>query len=74
MGWWPICGLIECDMTFREAQDIISTVDLEEMRAFGGGMMDVLSLDGMKLLVDEDQTRINQTMTEMIGKRVSTSL
>ena len=44
------------------------------MRAFGGGMMDVLSLDGMKLLVDEDQTRINQTMTEMIGKRVSTSL
>jgi phosphate:Na+ symporter len=43
--------------------------DLEEMRASGGGVMDVLSLDALKLLVDEDQQRINQTMTELIGTR-----
>ena len=46
--------------------------DLEEMRASGGGVMDLLSLDGLKLLVDEDQKRVNQTMTELIGKRVIT--
>ncbi len=46
--------------------------DLEEMRASGGGVMDVLSLDGLKLLVEEDQKRINQTMTELIGKRIIT--
>jgi phosphate:Na+ symporter len=46
--------------------------DLEEMRASGGGVMDVLSLDALKLLVDEDQQRINQTMTELIGTRAIT--
>ena len=46
--------------------------DLEEMRASGGGVIDVLSLDGLKLLVEEDQKRINQTMTELIGKRTIT--
>ncbi len=43
--------------------------DLEEMRESGGGVMDVLSLDALKLLVDEEQQRINQTMTALIGKR-----
>ncbi len=46
--------------------------DLEEMRATDGGVMDVLSLDALKLLVDEDQRRINQTMTELIGTRAIT--
>ncbi|NNJ93418.1 MAG: Na/Pi cotransporter family protein [Halobacteria archaeon] len=46
--------------------------DLEEMRTSGGGVMDVLSLDALKLLVDEDQQRINQTMTELIGTRAIT--
>jgi len=46
--------------------------DLEEMRASGGGVMDVLSLDSLKLLVDEEQKHINQIMTELIGKRVIT--
>ncbi len=34
--------------------------------------MDVLSLDALKLLVDEDQKHINEVLTEMIGKRVIT--
>ena len=34
--------------------------------------MDVLSLDALKLLVDEDQKHINQTMTELIGTRAIT--
>ncbi len=43
--------------------------DLEEMRASTAGVIDVLSLDALKLLVEEDQSRINQTLTELIGKR-----
>jgi phosphate:Na+ symporter len=43
--------------------------DLEEMRTTAGGVMDVLSLDALKLLVDEDQAHINRTMAELIGKR-----
>ena len=46
--------------------------DLEEMRASGAGVMDVLSLDALKLLVDEDHDRINQILTELIGKRAIT--
>jgi phosphate:Na+ symporter len=46
--------------------------DLEEMRASDSGVLDVLSLDALKLLVDEDQKRINQIMTELIGTRVIT--
>ena len=46
--------------------------DLEEMRAAGSGVMDLLSLDGLKLLVDEEQQHVNQIMTELIGKRVIT--
>ncbi len=46
--------------------------DLEEMRATGGGVMDMLSLDALKLMVDEEQRQINQTMTELIGTRAIT--
>ena len=46
--------------------------DLEEMRATNTGVMEVLSLDALKLLVDEDQNRLNQTLTELIGKRAIT--
>jgi phosphate:Na+ symporter len=46
--------------------------DLEEMRANDGGVMDVLSLDALKLLVDEEQKYINRIMTELIGTRAIT--
>jgi len=46
--------------------------DLEEMRATNAGVMDVLSLDALKLLVDEDQNRLNQSLAELIGKRTIT--
>jgi len=46
--------------------------DLEEMRATETGVMDVLSLDALKLLVDEDQNRMSQILTELIGKRAIT--
>ena len=46
--------------------------DLEEMRASGGGVLDALSLDALKLLVDEDQKGISRTVTELIGSRVIT--
>ncbi|NNJ94319.1 MAG: hypothetical protein HKP57_06210 [Halobacteria archaeon] len=42
------------------------------MRASDSGVLDVLSLDALKLLVDEDQQRINQIMTELIGTRAIT--
>jgi len=46
--------------------------DLEEMRATGGGVMDILSLDALKLMVDEEQGQINQTLTKLIGTRAIT--
>ncbi len=46
--------------------------DLEEMRASGGGVLDVLSLDALKVLVDEEQKSISRTVTELVGKRVIT--
>jgi phosphate:Na+ symporter len=46
--------------------------DLEEMRASNAGVMDVLSLDALKLLVDEDQNRLNQSLAELIGRRAIT--
>ena len=46
--------------------------DLEEMRASNAGVMEVLSLDALKLMVDEDLNRLNQTLTELIGKRAIT--
>jgi phosphate:Na+ symporter len=46
--------------------------DLEEMRTSNAGVMDVLSLDALKLVVDEDQNSLNQSLAELIGKRVIT--
>jgi phosphate:Na+ symporter len=46
--------------------------DLEEMRIADSGVIDVLSLDALKLLVDEEQQQINQTVTELIGTRAIT--
>ena len=46
--------------------------DLEEMRASGAGVMDVLSLDALKLLVAEDQDGLNQSLAGLIGKRAIT--
>ncbi|MGB5259537.1 MAG: Na/Pi symporter, partial [Gammaproteobacteria bacterium] len=46
--------------------------DLEELRAKEGGVVEVLSLDALKLLADDDLQRINQTITELIGTRAIT--
>ena len=46
--------------------------DLEEMRAADSGVMDILSLDALKLLVDEEQTSMNKIVTRLIGTRVIT--
>jgi hypothetical protein len=46
--------------------------DLEEMRGSGAGVMEVLSLDALKLLIEEEQQRINQDLTEMIATRAIT--
>ena len=46
--------------------------DLEEMRVSNAGVMDVLSLDALKLLIEEDQQHLNQSLAELIGKRAIT--
>jgi len=43
--------------------------ELEETRASGGEVMDVLELDSLKMLVDEEQKRLQQFMTELIARR-----
>ncbi len=48
--------------------------ELEEMRASSGGVVDLLSLDALKLMVDEEQDKINNTMTELIGRRMITPM
>ncbi|MGB5605768.1 MAG: Na/Pi symporter, partial [Gammaproteobacteria bacterium] len=48
--------------------------ELEEMRGSGGGVVDLLSLDALKLMVDEEQDKINNTMTELIGRRMITPM
>jgi len=47
--------------------------DLEELRNSGAGVIDALSLDALKLLVDEDRDGLNQTIAELIGERAITS-
>lgn len=42
--------------------------ELEETRASGGEVMDVLELDSLKMLVDEEQKRLQQYMTELIAR------
>ena len=46
--------------------------DLEDLRTSSGGVLDVLSLDALKLQVDEDQKAISRTVTELIGRRAIT--
>jgi len=46
--------------------------DLEELRISGAGVIDALSLDALKLLVDEDRDSLNQTIAELIGERAIT--
>ena len=46
--------------------------DLEELRTSGAGVIDVLSLDALKLLVEEEQDGLNQTIAELIGERAIT--
>jgi len=46
--------------------------DLEELRTSGAGVVDALSLDALKLLVDEDRDGLNQTIAELIGARAIT--
>ncbi len=50
--------------------EIAETIrELEHMRLEGGDAMDMLSLDAIKLMIDEGQDRINALMTELIGRR-----
>ena len=46
--------------------------DLEELRVSDAGVIDALSLDALKLLVDEDRDGLNQTIAELIGARAIT--
>lgn len=46
--------------------------DLEELRISGAGIVDVLSLDALKLMVAEDHDGLNQTIAELIGERAIT--
>jgi phosphate:Na+ symporter len=46
--------------------------DLEELRVSGAGVIDALSLDALKLLVDEERDNLNQTISELIGERAIT--
>ena len=42
--------------------------DLEEMRVSDGGVVDVLSLDALKLQVGEEKESINESITDLISK------
>ena len=46
--------------------------DLEELRISGAGVVDTLSLDALKLLVDEEHDDLNQSIAELIGERAIT--
>ncbi len=41
--------------------------ELEVMREIGDGVIDQVSLDALKLVVDEDQEKLNDTMSSLIG-------
>ena len=53
-------------------QIALSIRELEEARSSGGGVMSMLELDSLKLLVAEEQDRLNQATTELIARRVIT--
>ena len=42
--------------------------ELETLRQEGDSVIDMLSLDAVKLMVDESQERINRLLTELIGR------
>jgi len=46
--------------------------ELEETRSSGEDAVDGLSLDALKLVVEEDQTRMNGAMTTLIGEHLIT--
>ncbi len=46
--------------------------DLEETRGSGGGMMDVLKLDSLKLWVESEQNQLNLVITELVAKSAIT--
>ena len=48
--------------------------ELEEMRQTGDGVIDMVSLDALKLVVNEDQEQLNSAMSALIGKRSITPL
>ncbi len=54
---------IQIAMTIRE---------LEQARTSGSGVLDVLELDALKLQLEEERNRINQSMSELISKRAIT--
>ncbi|MDX2507389.1 MAG: Na/Pi symporter [Gammaproteobacteria bacterium] len=46
--------------------------ELEEMRESGEGVIDMSSLEALKLVVNEDQDKLNQTLSDLIGKQAIT--
>ena len=46
--------------------------ELEETRTSGGGVMDVLELDSLKIMAEEEQNSLNQTITELIARHTIT--
>ncbi len=62
-----------CDVYNRtRVQPAIIIREPEDMRTCGGGVIDVLSPDALRLLVAKDQRRCNQTVTGLIGRRAVT--
>jgi len=43
--------------------------ELEDIRAGGGGVMDVLSMDALKLQVEEERTALIRTLSQLTAKR-----
>jgi phosphate:Na+ symporter len=48
--------------------------ELEEMRESGDGVIDMSSLDSLKLVVNEDREKINALLSDLIGKRAITPI
>ena len=46
--------------------------ELEELRESGDGVIDMSSLDALKLVVNEDQEKANDALSELIGNQVIT--
>jgi len=48
--------------------------ELEDMRQTGEGVIDMVSLDALRLVVSEDQEKLNSAMSALIGRRSITPL